>query len=181
MNNKLQNAWTAYETIHYDLLETKELVYNLCKFTCSKPLIESQNAAYGAYVYNLNDLSIRFRVAKVTPTKIGQFVTLWKRIGDGPIQPYDVSDTVDFFVICVRKGNRLGQFVFPKAVLNEQDIISNKGKGGKRAIRVYPPWDKPTSKQAKKTQEWQLKYFLDIPQNTVIDRVRAKTLYGLNY
>ncbi|WP_261808054.1 MepB family protein [Paenibacillus sp. N3.4] len=128
----------------------------------------------------MNALSIRFRVARITPTKLGQFVTLWERIGNGPIQPYDVSDPVDFFVISARKGSAFGQFVFPKAVLCDQDIVSNKGKGGKRAIRVYPPWDNPTSRQAQKTQKWQLEYFLEIPVDTPIDYVRVQKLYGPN-
>ncbi|MCE5173737.1 MepB family protein [Paenibacillus profundus] len=173
-----QNFWTSSDTIHSDLLATKDLVYNPCRFDCSRPLLEAQNAEYGAYVFNLNALSIRFRVARITPTKVGQFVTLWERIGDGPIQPYDVSDPVDFFVISTRKGSNFGQFIFPKVVLCEQDIVSNKGKGGKRAIRVYPPWDNPTSRQAQKTQIWQLEYFLEIPVNIPIDFVRAQMLYG---
>ncbi|PEA06514.1 MepB family protein [Bacillus cereus] len=175
-----QNSWVSSVTIHSDLLATKDLVYSPCRFECSQPRIETQNAEYGAYVFNLNALSIRFRVAKITPTKVGQFVTLWERSGDGPTQPYDISDSVDLFVISTRERNNFGQFVFPKAVLCNQDIVSNKGKGGKRAIRVYPPWDKTTSRQAQKTQAWQLEYFLEIPVNRPIDCVRAQMLYSLN-
>lgn len=29
-------------------------------------------------------------------------------------------------------------------------------------MRVYPSWDRPTNKQALKTQEWQLPYFVDM-------------------
>jgi hypothetical protein len=29
------------------------------------------------------------------PTKVGQFVTLWKRLGRGPIQPFDLSYPVE--------------------------------------------------------------------------------------
>jgi len=43
--------------------------------------------------------------------------------------------------------------------LLEYGIISKAGIGGKRAIRVYPGWDKPDSNQAKKTQAWQQYYF----------------------
>jgi len=179
-DSSAQNSWTSSLTIHSDLLATKDLVYSPCRFECSQPQIEGQNAEYGGYVFNLNALSIRFRVAKITPTKVGQFVTLWERIGDGPIQPYDISDPVDLFVISTREGNNFGQFVFPKAVLCNQDIVSNKGKGGKRAIRVYPPWDKPTSRHAQKTQIWQLKYFLEIPVNIPRDSVRVQMLYSLN-
>ena len=173
-----QNSWTS-GTIHSDLLATKAFVYNPCSFDSSPPQLEAQNAEYGAYVFNLNGLSIRFRVAKITPTKVGQFVTLWERIGDGPIQPYDALDSVDLFVISTREGKNFGQFIFPKSVLSEHDILSSKGKGGKRGIRVYPPWAKTTSSQAQKTQKWQLEYFLEIPQIEPIDCVRAQMYYGL--
>ena len=60
-----------------------------------------------------------------------------------------------------------------------QKIVSTDLMEGKRAIRVYPPWDKVTSKQAQKTQEWQLDYFLDIPTNEKLDLERVKALYQL--
>nr|WP_255255562.1 MepB family protein [Bacillus cereus] len=69
------------------------------------------------YVFNLKALSIRPRIAKITPTKVGQFVLLWKRIGHRPIQPYDILDPVDLFVISTRDENNFGQFVFLKAIL----------------------------------------------------------------
>jgi hypothetical protein len=165
------------DTIHADLLATQEFVYKPCKLNCSEPIHEPHNGEYGAYMFNLNALSIRFRVAKITPTKIGQFVTLWERISDGPIQPYDLSDAADLFVISTRKENHFGQFVFPKAVLGDHDILSDNGEGGKRAFRVYPPWDNPTSRQALKTQKWQSEYFLEIPSDKPIDLLRAQMLY----
>ena len=47
------------------------------------------------------------------------------------------------------------------------------------AIRVYPSWDQPTSKQARETQEWQLTYFADMsnPQNVTKETLLA--LYSL--
>ncbi|WP_447124044.1 MepB family protein [Glaciimonas sp. GG7] len=144
--------------------------------------MEAESADYGAYAFVLNGLAMRCRIAKITPTKIGQFVTLWKRIGNGPIQPYDASDRLDFFIISVRKDDCLGQFVFPKSVLCEQDVVSTDGKGGKRAMRVYPPWDTPVSRQAQTTQRWQLAYFLDISsadQDRRINCVRSKMLYTI--
>ena len=130
------------------------------------------------YTFELNGFSIRFRVAKITPTKIGQFVTLWKRLENGPIQPFDSSDPVDFFIISTRQDDRFGQFVFPKAVLCKQDVLSIKGEGGKRALRVYPPWDITISRQAQKTQKWQMEYFLEIPVNRQIDCTRSQILYS---
>lgn len=179
-NDDMKNkTWVSSTAIHPDLLATKELIYNPNEFICTQPQMEAESREYGGYVFTLNDLCIRFRVAKITPTKIGQFVTLWKRIGTGPIQPFDLSDPVDIFVVSTRKEDQFGQFVFPKSVLYDHDILSNKNKGGKRAIRVYPSWDKPTSKQAQKTQAWQLKYFLEIAKTPSIDCVRSQMLYCL--
>lgn len=140
--------------------------------------MEAESAEYGAYTFELNGSSILFRVAKITPTKIGQFVTLWKRIGNGPIQPYDASDEIDFFVVSTRKNDQFGQFIFPKSVLCHHDVLSIKGKGGKRAIRIYPPWDKTINRQAQKTQIWQMDYFLEIPKNSEINCGRAQMLYS---
>lgn len=125
-------------------------------------VVEAESADYAACRFLLDGVSVCFRVSKITPTKVGQFVTLWKRKEKGPIQPLDVSDEVDVVVICARKEGQAGLFVFPTAVLSAKDIFSVNGKGGKRGIRVYPSWDETTSKQARKTQEWQLKYFLKI-------------------
>ncbi|WP_246183458.1 MepB family protein [Paenibacillus methanolicus] len=164
--------------IHRDLLATIELVYNVCEFVCSEPCVEVQNAEYGAYLFYANTRLIRFRVAKVTPRKVGQFVTLWRRMEDGTTRPFDGSEEVDYFVISTRDGNKLGQFVFPKEALVQNNIVSNNGSGGKRGIRVYPSWDMPTSRQAQKTQNWQLKYFFEIPINEPIKVERAVTLYS---
>ncbi len=39
--------------------------------------------------------------------------------------PYDLSDPVDLFVVSVRKGDYVGQFVFPKNVLHEKGFVLN--------------------------------------------------------
>ena len=133
---------------HPEILATQELVYKKCnlKFTEAQP--ESESEEYGAHTFELENFIIKFRVAKITPKKIGQFVTCWKRNKLGPIQPFDLEDSFDFLVVTVRFGENFGQFVFPKAVLSQKGIIAKSGKGGKRAMRVYPPWDQATSKQA---------------------------------
>jgi hypothetical protein len=164
-------------TIHADFHTAQQTVYEPSGFTCSNVVKEAESEEYGACEFEMNDLRIKFRVAKITPTKIGQFVTLWKRIGNGPIMPHDLNDAVDFFVVSVRHVNHLGQFVFPKTILHRQGIVSRDGKGGKRAIRVYPPWDITQSPQAKKTQRWQLKYFLEIQFDKDIDITNVKKLF----
>ncbi|QQR49103.1 MepB family protein [bacterium] len=107
----------------------------------------------------MNNHAILFRVAKITPTKVGQFVTIWKRNQAGITAPHDLADNIDFFVISVRNGERLGQFVFPTKILAEKDIVSKNDSGGKRGVRVYPAWDVADNPQAKMTQAWQLAYF----------------------
>ncbi|MCS5711926.1 MepB family protein [Candidatus Berkiella aquae] len=159
------------------LQKTIDLVYHPNSFQCSQLQIVPECREYSGYQFKLNSLSIQFRIAKITPTKIGQFVTLWKRIGQGPIQPYDASDHIDFVVICTQKDNQFGQFVFPKSVLLDNDIFSHHNQGGKRALRVYPRWDQSSSKQAQKTQSWQLKYFLEMPNLQSVDHQLVRTLY----
>ena len=44
------------------------------------------------------------------------------------------------------------------------------------AIRVYPKWENPTSKQAIKTQKWQLAYFVEAND---ADRFPAQDLLKL--
>jgi hypothetical protein len=170
------------EDLLYDnFLEINELVYTPTGFRCSQPIKEAESAEYGACTFQLNKFSIRFRVAKTTPTKAGQFVTLWKRIASGTIQPYDINDAIDFFVICTRTDNHFGQFVFSKHILHKHDVISDlEGDGGKRAIRVYPPWEKSLNRQAQKTQNWQKEYFLNIPKGQPIDCKRVRKLYSLD-
>ncbi|MFF9349873.1 MepB family protein [Streptomyces sp. NPDC014734] len=159
--------WSSGEPLHTELLTAKELVYDPCGFVCTRPEPEAESAEYVAHVFSVDGSTVRFRVAKTTPTKAGQFVTVWKRSADGPIQPFGSEDPVDLFVISSRDADgRFGQFVFPRDVLCEQGIVARNGSGGKRAFRVYPPWVATTSRQAARTQEWQTDYFLHVSPAT---------------
>ncbi len=161
-------------------METKELLYDKCNFEFSNIEIEKESSEYCAYRFEINKQKILFRSAKITQTKLGQFVTLWKRKNEkSKIEPFEICDNIDLFVINVKTKADFGQFVFPKSVLVEQGIITNK-KEGKRGIRVYPIWDLTESRQAKKTQKWQLDYFLKIPFDETLDINRARLLYKEN-
>ncbi|MBB1246316.1 MepB family protein [Streptomyces durbertensis] len=164
--------------LHGDLVAARALVYEPGGFRCSVPVAEPESAEYAACAFTLDDRSVRFRVGKTTPTKVGQFVTVWQRSAEGPIRPFDVGDGVDLFVVSCRDDNGFGQFVFPCDVLCERGIVSRDGSGGKRGFRVYPPWVATASRQARGTQAWQVNYFLDLGgEGGAPDSVRARALY----
>ncbi|MDN3672136.1 MepB family protein [Flavobacterium branchiarum] len=168
------STWS--NSIHKDLLEAKEQLYDTCALECTQPIPEAESADYGAYTFQINNQSTIYRVAKITPTKVGQFVTLWKRSEKGPIAPFEITDNIDLFIVSTRNDSNFGQFIFPKSVLHQKGILSDDKKEGKRAIRVYPPWDTTTSKQAQKTQQWQLAYFVPISNEKPIDLDLIKKL-----
>ncbi|MFD8786703.1 MepB family protein [Kitasatospora sp. NPDC059599] len=163
--------------LHDDLLAAKASVYDPGGFVCSLPVAEPESAEYAACGFTIDGRSVRFRVARTTPTKVGQFVTVWQRSADGPIRPFDVADAVDLFVISCRDDNGFGQFAFPREVLCERDIVSRGGSGGKRGFRVYPPWVTTTNRQARGTQAWQSDHFLHIGGDGPVDLTRARALY----
>ncbi len=159
----------ATESFQTDLQLAEKLLYNECGFQLQHLVWNSESANYGACSFELNNKLIQYRVANITPTKIGQFVAIWKRNSEGITAPFDVSDSLDFMIISVRDSENFGQFIFPKSVLVSHGIISQNEKGGKRGIRVYAPWDKPENKQAIKTQAWQVNYFVEIRENSHLD------------
>jgi len=156
----------------------KDIVYDCCSLEVTNYILNKESQEYFACSYLLNEKRVISRTAKITPKKIGQFVVLWKRIDNGTIKPYHCFDAIDFVIVNVKDENYFGQFIFPKEELIKQGVFSADLKEGKRAIRVYPPWVIVTSKQAKKTQLWQLKYFLPITKNNKVDLNRVKLLYS---
>ena len=153
------------------LTKIKMRVYDKCEFELSKFIVEKEGKQYGACRFELDGLSIISRNAKTTPKKVGQFVTFWKRMDNGPIEPYSDADHIDFYVVNVRTEDRFGQFVFPKSVLIKRGIISTYKKEGKRAFRVYPNWDVTSNKQAVQTQKWQQNHFYEINNSLDINAV----------
>jgi hypothetical protein len=155
--------------INKDLETVKKLLYDKCGFKLTNLIQHSESLEYGACSFILNDMKIQQRISKITPTKTGQFVTIWKRNNNGITEPYDIIDDLDFIIIISKSDHNFGQFVFPKSILGQNGIITQNGKVGKRGIRVYPPWVICTNKQAMLTQSWQTKYFITISKEKEID------------
>ncbi|SPZ65749.1 MepB protein [Serratia quinivorans] len=134
----------------------------------SEPQRESESSEYGACQFEVEGKRALFRVANTTPTKLGQFVTMWKRphIQD-EIMPIDFDDGIEFVLVSVFDHTHRGFFIFNRHALAKKGVMSVKEKEGKRAIRVYAPWVKPIVKQAITTQKWQLQYFVPVTSGEV--------------
>lgn len=167
-------------SLFYTALDhVKKLVYEPNQLTVSSMEEEKQNAKYGAGIFQLTFHTVRFRVAKITPTKVGQFVAFWEKNENNENQPYSCEDAPDLLVINTStENNQFGQFVFPKEVLLKQNILSSNSTKGKMGIRVYPIWDSPVSKVALKTQTCQLTYFVDLSNTDKLPTERILELYS---
>ncbi len=91
------------------LNKVNNIIYMANQMTISCVIKEQQNADYAAGRFTLNfkladrliTRTVRFRVSKTTPTKIGQFVTFWEKDTDTINQPYRIDNAPDLLVIAV--------------------------------------------------------------------------------
>ncbi|WP_142325850.1 MepB family protein [Bacillus cereus] len=134
---------------------------------------EKQNAEYAGCLFHLNNKTIRFRKSKVTPNKIGQFVSFWEKDENMRNRAFSYEAAPDLLVITCTADNKLGQFIFPKEILLKEKILRTQSQTGKMAMRIYPVWDTTVSNQAKRSQTWQLHYFVDLSDinNLPIDKL----------
>ncbi len=160
-------------------LSSQALIYNKCGWVATDVQPGKESAAYNGCRFTLKGKCVIYREAKITATKPGLFVTIWKRNELGTTAPFDITDGVDLVVIDVNKGALHGQFVFPVAALVEHGVFSGVNREGKRGFRVYPPWEQDLNMQATKTQQWQVAYFLKIDAGN-IDTARVRLLYDIN-
>jgi len=146
---------------------------------------------YDALHFSLNNKNIVYRKGKVTPDRPGAFLAIWQRPLSGNVngnKPIPLtSSELDYLFIKVESHSNLseefehnqeyGMFVFPVSLLVERGIVSSTNSKGKTGFRVFPPWSqdrgvngtKVFSDSGKKTQRWQLEFFLEIDANGSID------------
>ncbi|MCO4254785.1 MepB family protein [Pseudarthrobacter cellobiosi] len=158
--------------VHPDVAMVMRVLGDL-GLACSPAKVEADNAEYGAAISAIGRSPVRFRVGKLTPTKVGLFVTVWRRSLGGSTEPLPAEEDPDMLVVCVGEDSRVGAFAFPKAALVKHGVVSVGGAGGKRGFRVYPPWSATTNRQAKKSQQWQCNYFFEMADGSAIDAQRA--------
>ena len=167
---------TLKEASFPDLELIDELVFKPYNLSLKNIKPETESQEYAALTFQVDNYKILFRKAKITPTKTGQFVTLWKRNEKGITEPFNLTDEFDFYLIATKTPTNFGVFIFPKKVLQHHTILSDPARDGKRGIRVYPNWDETTSKQAQRTQVWQTEYFIDLSNPKQINLNRVKNL-----
>lgn len=162
------------------LAHVNKTVYEPNRLMVQSVREEKQNSKYGAGIFQLSSKTVRFRVANVTPAKIGQFTAFWEKDENNQNQSYSYEEAPDLLVIITFKNeNEFGHFVFPKEILLKQNILRSASTKGKMALRVYPVWDSPSSEQAIKTQKWQLPYFVDMPNPDKLLSKKIINLYSL--
>ena len=165
--------------------------YKITKAIELDPVPESSK--YEGLVFSLDDKDIVYRKGKVTPDRPGAFLAVWQRPsldnidGNKPI-PLK-SDALNYLFIFVEEHSSLttndalvnshkhGMFIFPVSLLIENGIVSSTKNKGKTGFRVFPPWSdnrgiagtRVFSDSGKKTQRWQLPYFIEINDDGFID------------
>lgn len=156
------------------LEKLQTLLFSNLDFVISNIHQEQESKEYFGYNFQLNSFQIKFRKAKITPTKVGQFVTLWKR---NPIsketEPFTSEDPSDFYLILTETSENFGFFLFNKDILIKNQILSTDFKDGKRGFRVYANWDIPQNKQAVKTQNWQTQFFIDFADANYLEEFES--------
>ena len=155
-----------------------ETIYKVNNLLATSLEEESQNDKYGGGIFVLSSKTIRFRVAKTTPTKLGQFVAFWEKDKNNKNQAFNYNQAPELLVInCWGSNEEFGQFIFPKANLLKHQILRSDTSKGKMGMRIYPAWSFPESKEALKTQAWQSEYFIDLTHPNKISNGKLLKLY----
>jgi len=136
---------------HSELALLEKFVFQACELQLSNIEADLESKAYFAHCFQIGTHLVRFRKAKIAPTKIGQFVTIWKRNEKGVTEPFHINDDINFYIIATRKEAEIGIFIFLKTVLQAYKILSGETQERKRGIRLYPTWDLTQSKKAQKS------------------------------
>ncbi|MDR6638893.1 MepB family protein [Paenarthrobacter nitroguajacolicus] len=124
---------------------------------------EEQNSDYESGVALIDGQQWRIRTARITPTKPGAFVAVWKRDNSGSTRPFTAAESLSGLLVFVEVGERFGAFRFTPEQLISLGYVSSGSRQGKRGFRVYPPWCTDLNPQALRTQRGQAPAFVELP------------------
>ncbi|MEH7041844.1 MepB family protein, partial [Bacillus pseudomycoides] len=82
------------------------IVYKLNNLVITNLKEEKQNSEYSGWTFQLNNKTIRFRVSKITPNKIGQFVSFWEKNENMQNQAFFYDSAPDLLVITCIDDNK---------------------------------------------------------------------------
>jgi len=173
--------------------------YTITRSIERDPIPES--AKYAALSFALNGHNIIYRKAKVTPDRPGAFLAIWQRpitqtANDNKPIPFQPND-LDYLFVQVASHSEVssdakqdiqhGMFIFPVSLLVEKGVVSSPTKQGKTGFRVFPPWSqnrgiagtKVFSESGKKTQRWQLPYFVELDSEGFIEYSDLNSIFNL--
>ncbi|MNK57849.1 MepB protein [compost metagenome] len=158
-----------------EITRLNNLIFKPLKLNIPEIIPDLECEDYFGFNFKINENRIKFRKSKLTPKKVGQFVTFWKRDSEGKTVPFDIIDDFDFYIISIEENDNSGFFILPKAILEKENLISSELKVGKRGFRIYADWHFPNSKQAEKTKLWQMQFFIDFSQkqSSIIEKLET--------
>ncbi|BCE01493.1 MepB family protein [Marinicellulosiphila megalodicopiae] len=146
--------------------------FEITQSVCLDSVVES--VKYDALVFALNNKKIVYRKANITPDRPGSFLAIWQRPVEGKnTKPKPLSiDELDYLFVKVNDVDQTqsGLFIFPVSELIKRGIVQSDNKKGKTGFRVFAPWSadrgsiktRVFSQSGKKTQAWQLPFFVNI-------------------
>jgi hypothetical protein len=165
--------------------------YKVTKNVELDPVPESSK--YEGLIFGLNHKNIVYRKGNVTSDRPGAFLAVWQRPVSGGLhdnKPIPLtSNELDYLFIQVERhvsaneklehSLKHGMFIFPASLLIEKGILCSVKNKGKTGFRVFPPWSqdrgvvgtKVFSESGKKTQKWQLPYFIPLNADGLMDPV----------
>lgn len=124
---------------------------------------EEQNGDYESGLVVLSGQRWRLRAARLTPTKPGAFVAVWRRSAQGNTEPFPADEAVAGLAVFVsEEDQRRGVFWFTAEHLRELGVTSSHRHPGKRGFRVYPAWCTGLNRQASRTQAAQSAAFVQL-------------------
>jgi len=123
------------------------------------PRPEEQRGDYESGIVRMGSELWRLRTARLTPTKPGAFVALWRRDEHGSTRPFDSDDRVRGLLLFVTDCDRFGVFRFTAPHLERLGVTRSAAHPGKRGFRVYPSWSEGLNRQAAEAQKAQASAF----------------------